>query len=572
MNGDWSFLRMCAALSCCVVALLLSAAPAAATTTDLNPCLRSANSGETIAQVLANPGRFACNVDQAALPRGDYWARFAVPKSVETVGHPLTFRTASLWDSGLELAVVRKDGVVEQYRPFAAQDIAPLRLGGTVVVPIDEGRSPITMIYVKISQSEGMQGIILQSQLSLADDAIRFEMMLAVFYAAFTGLCIALLVYNLALWRGMGTPFLLAYCVMLVAALAYAFVTSGAAHYFSAALSGPERLRMTLVLLTINAATVMIFVRHFFEAPSIPKWLVRITYAHSAAMVAFSLVYAALAPAYVKLLDPIYVCSFIPLPAIVACYVAVAFRRRDPFLGYFLAAWCAPAIAIIARIAYGLGLLPYHILIENSTLMALAVEALISSLAIGKRIQMLAIGRDRAELAEARAMVIADTDALTGLPNRRAFIRTLLHEPREWQLVLVDVDHFKRINDTLGHVVGDEVLVTLATIINGFANGQSIVARLGGEEFAIATRTSGSAQMPDENGGLVDADRLLRLIRQAAMPGGYRITASIGVATRAICEEQDWIVLYRAADMALYRAKAEGRDRHVDYSMSRAAA
>ena len=56
------------------------------------------------------------------------------------------------------------------------------------------------------------------------------------------------------------------------------------------------------------------------------------------------------------------------------------------------------------------------------------------------------------------------------------------------------------------------------------------------------------------------------------MPGGYRVTASVGLATRAICEEQDWIVLYRAADMALYKAKAQGRDRHVDYSMGRAAA
>jgi diguanylate cyclase (GGDEF)-like protein len=566
MMGGSTFLRTCAVFWCGVVALLLLAAPAMATPTDLHPCLRTATTDETVEQLVENPGKFNCNVDQSALPAGDYWAHFAVPASIKTDGQPLTFRTASLWDGGLELAVVRAGGAVEHYRPFVAQVIMPLRLGSTVVVPIDEASQPITAIYAKIPQSAGMRGVILQSQLSSADDAIRYEMLLAVFYAAFGGLCIALLVYNLALWRGIGTPFLLAYCVMLVAALAYAYVTSGAQHYVSTILSGPERLRMTLVLLTINAATVMIFVRHFFEAASIPKWLVRITYVHSAAMVAFSILYAALAPAYVKLLDPIYVYSFVPLPLIVGCYVTVAHRRRDPFLGYFLAAWAAPAIAIIARVSFGLGLLPYHILIENSTLMALAVEALISSLAIGKRIQMLAIDRDRAELAEAQAMVIADTDALTGLPNRRAFIRTLLREPREWQLVLVDIDHFKRINDTLGHVVGDEVLVKLATIINGYANDRSIVARLGGEEFAIATRTAG-----DEH-GLVDAQALLQSIRHAPMPGGYRITASVGVATRAICEEQDWIVLYRAADIALYRAKAEGRDRFVDYSMGRAAA
>lgn len=572
MTGSWPFLRSITALLCCVFTLLLTAAPAMANTTDLHPCLRAAKSGETVAQMLANPGKFDCSVSQSALPAGDYWARFAVPASAKTDGRPMVFRTASLWDDGLELAVVRADGAIEHYRPFLVKDIAPLRLGSTVVVPIEQREQPIRSIYAKISHSAGMRGVILQSQLSLADDAVRYEMMLAVFYAAFAGLCIALLIYNLALWRAMGAPFLLAYCVMLLAALGYAFVSSGALHYYSTALSGPERLRMTLVLLAMNAATVMIFIRHFFEASSIPKWLVRITYIQATLLVAFSFIYAALAPAYVRQLDPIYVYTFVPLPVIVACYVALAYRRRDAFLGYFLAAWSAPAIAIIARVSFGLGLLPYHILIENSTLMALAVEALISSLAIGKRIHLLAIDRDRAELAEARAMVIADTDALTGLPNRRAFIRTLLEAPLEWQLVLVDIDHFKRINDTLGHVVGDEVLVKLAEILKAHANDRSIVARLGGEEFAIATRTTGATRTAGDSSGLVDAERLLRLIRQAPMPGGYRITASVGIATRAICEEQDWIVLYRAADMALYRAKAEGRDRHVDYSMGRAAA
>ena len=566
MRGSWLFLRSFTAMLCCVVALLLSPAPALAKSTDLHPCLRAAKTGETVAAMLANPGKFYCEVNQNALPPGDYWARFTVPMSAATDSRPMVFRTASLWDDGLELTVIRDGGNVEHFAPFLAGDSTSLRLGSTIVIPIGQNDQPIKTIYAKVQQSAAMRGVILQSQLSLADDAARYEMVLAVFYAAFAGLCIALLIYNLALWRAMGASFLLAYCVMLVAALAYAFVSSGAPHYFSAALSGSERLRMTLVLLAMNAATVMIFIRHFFEAASIPKWLVRVTYIQAAALVTFSIIYAAFAPDFVKELDPVYVCMFAPLPVIVSCYVVVAFRRRDPFLGYFLAAWSAPAIAVVARVSFGIGLLPYHILIENSTLMALAVEALISSLAIGKRIHLLAIDRDRAELAEARALVIADTDALTGLPNRRAFIRTLLQEPLEWQLVLVDVDHFKRINDTLGHVVGDEVLVKLATIIKGYANDRSIVARLGGEEFAIATRTAG------KDSGLVVADRLLSLIRQHPMPGGYRVTASVGVATRAICEEQDWIVLYRAADMALYRAKAEGRDRHVDYSMGRAAA
>jgi diguanylate cyclase (GGDEF)-like protein len=198
--------------------------------------------------------------------------------------------------------------------------------------------------------------------------------------------------------------------------------------------------------------------------------------------------------------------------------------------------------------------------------MAMAFEAMISSMAIGQRIRGITRDRDLAIAAERVANDLADKDALTGLLNRRAFVREMLAEPRDWQLVIVDIDHFKRVNDTLGHDGGDDVLVRLAETLRSNCPETSLVARLGGEEFAIATLA------PFDGSGLVQPEALLKAVRRAKMPKGYRITASIGIARRVICEEQDWKVLYRAADMALYRAKAEGRDRHVDYSADRVAA
>jgi diguanylate cyclase (GGDEF)-like protein len=331
-------------------------------------------------------------------------------------------------------------------------------------------------------------------------------------------------------------------------------------------MTGPDRLRLTIPLLSINAAAAIIFILHSFEPTSVPKWLARMTCGYAAAIAAFGLLYAAIVPSYVKQMDAIYVAGFVPMPLFMLIYVINAYRNGDPFLRYFLLAWLAPAVAIISRILYSINILPYNILIENSTLIGLAIEALISSLAIGYRVRILMAARDRAEMAEAIAMKMADTDALTALPNRRAFVRELLSAPRDWQLVLVDIDHFKRVNDTLGHDGGDEVLIKIAQILQAESADHSLVARLGGEEFAIATIGTPDGQH------LVDPERILAAIRRADMPGGYRITASIGIARRAICEEQDWKVLYRAADMALYRAKAEGRDRHVDYSAERIAA
>jgi len=236
------------------------------------------------------------------------------------------------------------------------------------------------------------------------------------------------------------------------------------------------------------------------------------------------------------------------------CYVRAAWKHKDPFLGYFLLAWSGPTISAALRMLHGFDILPYNILIENSTLFGLAFEALVSSLAIGYRVRLLAQARNRAEIAEAHAMSMADTDPLTGLLNRRAFLRTLLERNSNWTLLLLDIDHFKRVNDSLGHAGGDEAIVQFARALQTKMPNGALLARMGGEEFAIAYR--GDMM-------LIEPDELLAEIRSIDLRGGYRITASMGIANRNVASDDDWKILYRAADMALYRAKSDGRDRFI---------
>jgi diguanylate cyclase (GGDEF)-like protein len=559
-------LRVGVVLFSLCLAMLLPSTGAHAASLDLSPCFRAAQPGETINQLLAKRPVFGCKSQQALLQPGSYWVQLQIPRGAHTVEGDMVFRTASLWDEGMELWVIHANGQIAHYQPYRDQDISPLRLGGTVVVPLDRNNLPLETIIVKVSGSAAMRGVLHQSQLTNAEDAISYEMALAVLYAAFGGIALALLVYNIALWRGMRERFLLAYCSMLIVTLCYAFFTSGAPHYIWPEMTGPDRLRLTIPLLAMTAASAMVFIRHFFDSDTIPKWLSRLTYAYALWISLFAVFYAAMAPMHVKLFDLIYVYGFIPVPILGGCYVCIAFKKQDPFLVYFLAAWAGPAVSVAVRLAYGLDFLTYNIVIENSTLAAMAWEALVSSLAIGRRVRLLAQSRDRAEIAEAQAMAMADADPLTGMMNRRAFVRELLAAPREWELVLVDIDHFKRVNDTLGHVDGDDVLLRLTQVLAANKNENTLLARLGGEEFAIATR------LPADNEQLVNPEALLSAIRQAPMPGGYRITASIGIARRIICEEQDWKILYRSADMALYRAKSEGRNRYVNYSADRIAA
>ena len=150
---------------------------------------------------------------------------------------------------------------------------------------------------------------------------------------------------------------------------------------------------------------------------------------------------------------------------------------------------------------------------------------------------------------------IAHTDALTGIMNRRSMQTQLelqySHE-RSFGVLMIDIDHFKRINDTHGHAIGDQVLRELALLLEGQTRTQEIVSRWGGEEFMVLS----SGQSRD--GCEQIAHRLLEAVRATRLVG-LRVTISIGVAW---CEESETLESVVArADSALYAAKDNGRNR-----------
>jgi diguanylate cyclase (GGDEF)-like protein len=166
--------------------------------------------------------------------------------------------------------------------------------------------------------------------------------------------------------------------------------------------------------------------------------------------------------------------------------------------------------------------------------------------------------RDLQERTEA-LLVRAEQDPLTGLANRWALERicSQLLPAAVVSLVLVDVDHFKAVNDRYGHVVGDAVLRSLATVLTRSVRTMDVVARWGGEEFLIAL-PGGSERL-----GADAAERVCRRVRTypwRQLAEGLGVTVSVGVASGPVAELD--ITLSRA-DAALYRAKRTGRDRTV---------
>lgn len=155
----------------------------------------------------------------------------------------------------------------------------------------------------------------------------------------------------------------------------------------------------------------------------------------------------------------------------------------------------------------------------------------------------------------------ASTDHLTGLANRRRFERQLEREVartarhgRPFSLITIDIDHFKRINDTYGHEAGDEAIKSLARVLQQGTRGIDLAARIGGEEFGvILTETS----LP---GAVEVAERLRMTLKSVEMAPVGQIAASFGVAECPSQAETARELLARA-DAALYEAKRDGRDR-----------
>ncbi|MFK7919822.1 MAG: diguanylate cyclase [Ilumatobacter sp.] len=229
-----------------------------------------------------------------------------------------------------------------------------------------------------------------------------------------------------------------------------------------------------------------------------------------------------------------------------------------------------PTLNVLVPLRAGSSDLGY-LIVEPSTEQLMQLEAIASGVAqVLRHIdQVIDLELQADQLREANTLLdrLARTDALTGIPNRKLFLECLEHELKrsergaEIALLYFDLDGFKNVNDTLGHVAGDQLLKMVAERVTGQLEFGEVFARLGGDEFSVLIRDARAAARADD----LAAQIVNGLSEPFALDNGTaNVTASVGIALNPGADVQsDELISF--ADAAMYRAKTLGKNRVVHY-------
>lgn len=551
-HAIWLLMRLAVALAA------LWAPPALASGgvvgSPLSLCIARAAPGMTAQERFSPRAGFNCTSQQNSLGSGDYWVRSQPLNGIDHRDRRVHVRINSLWQDTITLYARYPDGTIWSKR-FDARDVSRHLQMGTIVewtLPNTAQHGVPDQLLWHVEHAANLRGVVMGATLSTRRESSRANLELVALYSAFGGLCLALLIYNLAMYGALRHPFQLAYCAMVLALLFYGFTSSGAMAWWDTGMVNNDRIRLNYLLLAAAGIAALNFARCFFEPSVSGGWVGRYVRVTSILMAVAAGAFALLAPWQIRLLDALYSFSFLGLILATPVIIYRAYALRSQHLWLFGIAWGAPILFAGVRLMANLAMIPWSFWLDNSTILAMSFEAIMSSLAIAYRIRILLRERDEARANEIAARMLAECDPLTGLVNRRGFMNRAIGREGEQTLFIIDIDHFKRVNETLGHDGGDEVLRVFARVLRNITPAEALVARMGGEEFAVLVSAAR---------GALDAERILASLRAARMPFDLRVTASIGTCTGPLLNERDWKRIYRSADSALFEAKAAGRDR-----------
>jgi diguanylate cyclase (GGDEF)-like protein len=539
----------------CLLAAFCAMAPAHAKQPDPNalstPCTYVTGISTKIETILAANKILNC-INTLPLPVAPVtWAVFDNLDARSNANDPLLFRHDTYQFQDISGFVKMADGTI---KPLAPYIMGPPGLLSSAKISwqLPEDGQTIRSIILRVEGLQHLRGAAPNVEVITQSEALRDDVVLTTFYAALIGVLSMLFFYNLALYTVLRYPFILAYCCSTLAMLTFGLAWASVPMNLWPEFRLVDQISLQLQMIPISIYLIIMFMLTFVEKDNLNRPLSRLSLLLATLACVAGLIRMIDVQFAWQLIDKIYYGAI--SGALITMFVTafVAWRKGSAAAGLYVLIWSIPVVAAVGRSIWGLGLIQTsNTFATISPMFIIVTEVTFSAFAVSWRIGKLKVERDIAKHLEGHLRELAETDPLTGLLNRRSFVEKACEGELPKQLVLIDIDQFKAINDTHGHQRGDEVLVRLAGLLRDHSPPTAIVGRLGGEEFAVLTRA-------DVATGLAEALRLC--VSSDKFGDDLQVTVSAGFVFAAINTEEDWRAAYSAADEALFAAKRNGRN------------
>ncbi|MBB1060833.1 diguanylate cyclase [Marilutibacter spongiae] len=444
----------------------------------------------------------------------------------------------------LDLWQVRDGRVVDHVatgdrRPFATRPIRGRDFLFPVTVPADSRGQ----LFLRMRSDGSMNiGLTLQQTVPLLESHETRQLAFGLYFGGF----FVLIAYNIFIFLAVrDRPFFYYLLYVTSYGLYFAIIDGLAFQYFWP--NHPDWGNTSLlVMLSLTLLFGMHFTRSFLGTPRLTPRLDKVAFGlEILSVVAFV---AAFGFSYNHVIIPISYLT-IAITAMIITMGIIGLLRGVVAARYFMIAWGVLLSAVLVFMAKSFGWLPHNAFTQNAFQMGSLLEMVLLSLALAHRVRE--INRQ------------SRTDALTQLPNRRIFDQALDREfVRHGQrgepltVLVVDIDHFKQVNDVHGHAFGDKVLRRVAKTLADALGGRRMAFRYGGEEFAILLPGEGGAKAREI------AETLRRVVQEQTATLAT-ITISVGGACTEDADFDHPNALFGAADHSLYAAKRGGRNRVV---------
>ncbi len=551
--------------------LCLNSAASAAVPMSAVLCTYSTTKDASVQETMAAAEAFDCSKGKYAVKGPKVWVKFPfldtkLPSgTVEVQGDNNGLTT-------MEVHSVLRDGSIRS-STFSKREVAESwRPKGYYGLPIPGSDDPqirrqIETVYVAIDNPRVVSSI---SLVQLASKQLWDDLMLPLgaMFGILCGMAIMPFFYNIFFYGALRHNFMLWHSLMIVGTVVYTFSSSGLIFLVFPETTLTDKFLLNYWALALAVAASGFFLVRFVEQGKIDRRVETLILLTS--MMPVIVAAAVLQPndGYSMNARNYYHASFLPFFFVILYTMVHAARRGSQAIWFQIFAWSPIILFGLDRVARGMDLYIGIPAMDYGLYFSLVFETIVLAFGVATRIMKLRHQNENSLRKQVELTLLAETDGLTAIANRRAFEQAFhdnIKSRRFNHLAILDIDFFKKINDEYGHEAGDEVLRVAGRIL---AETRHFTARIGGEEFAILLRTDPRASRRENPASEITkiCERLIRAVHDSVPEIRQSVTFSAGVA--AIDKRKPMRDIMAAADKRLYDAKNNGRNQVVSFDIS----